>query len=550
MVQAGADAIVVFPISPTGLNNAVKAVCAKGVIIIAYAANIDDPCAYIVTMDEKQVGPVTGQWLVDELHGKGRIVLVTGVAGTSVNSDRTSGAKAIFAKYPDIKIIAEVNGNWSQATARQELAKVVSTHGWDGIDGLWMQVGCYTAADMQCTDSRKGRETIAGESTNGHRLQMLPAGTVKGEGSTSDRLPQHFIRLTALFGCILVENRRRYAPGQQTSSPDPFPFRLPGSARWLCARKVPGRNGRRPAATSFRRIGSHRAGSRRFLGMKRPRSASRRPRTRSPSRNISHPLVEAGADPSRHRREVAYKMPELKSAAIALELAAVTKHYGATIGLDGASFAVRLGSVHALLGENGAGKSTVVKLLSGLLRSDTGEILVRGKPAPIRSPNVAHKLGIQTAFQELSLLPNLSVAKNILLPYEPVSSIRLLRPREARRQAEAIMAKFGIDDIDPGAQVGELDLPVRQKIEIVGAICREPDILLLDEPTSALSASDVEWLFDLVKAATANGTTVLFISHRLQESGRCATPRRSCVTVATSAPSAPKTFLMTRSFVS
>jgi ribose transport system substrate-binding protein len=185
MVQAGADAIVVFPISPTGLNNAVKAACAKGVIVIAYAANIDDPCAYIVTMDEKQVGPVTGQWLVDELHGKGRIVLVTGVAGTSVDSDRTNGAKAIFAKYPDVKIIAEVNGNWSQATARQELAKVVSTHGWDGIDGLWMQVGCYTAADMQLTAGipEQAVKPCAGESTNGHRLQMLPAGTVNGEGS-------------------------------------------------------------------------------------------------------------------------------------------------------------------------------------------------------------------------------------------------------------------------------------------------------------------------------------------------------------------------------
>jgi ribose transport system ATP-binding protein len=210
-------------------------------------------------------------------------------------------------------------------------------------------------------------------------------------------------------------------------------------------------------------------------------------------------------------------MPELKSAAFALELAAVTKHYGATIGLDGASFAVQAGSVHALLGENGAGKSTVVKLLSGLLRSDAGEILIRATSAAIRSPNIAHKFGIQTAFQELSLLPNLSVAKNILLPYEPVSSIKLLRPREARRQAEAIMAKFGIGDVDPGAQIGELDLPVRQKIEIVRAVCREPKILLLDEPTSALSASDVEWLFGLIKGVTENGTTVLFISHRLQE---------------------------------
>jgi ribose transport system substrate-binding protein len=111
MVQAGANAIVVFPISPTGINNAVKAACSKGVIVIAYAADIDEPCAYIVTIDEKQVGPITAQWLVDELHGKGRIVLVTGVAGTSVDADRTNGAKSIFAKYPDIKVIAEVNGN-------------------------------------------------------------------------------------------------------------------------------------------------------------------------------------------------------------------------------------------------------------------------------------------------------------------------------------------------------------------------------------------------------------------------------------------------------
>src|SRR5262245_8855066 len=160
-------------------------------------------------------------------------------------------------------------------------------------------------------------------------------------------------------------------------------------------------------------------------------------------------------------------MVDLKSASTALELAGVTKHYGATIGLDSASFAVRAGSVHALLGENGAGKSTVVKLLSGLLRSDGGEIRVSGELAAVHDPHGSHRLGIQTAFQELSLLPNLSVSKNILLPYEPVSSIGLLRRREAKRQAEEIMVKFGLGDIDPGAQVGELDLPLRQKIEIV-----------------------------------------------------------------------------------
>lgn len=185
MVQAGAKAIVVFPISPTALNKAVKNACDKGVIVIAYAADIDEPCAYIVSINEKEVGPVTGQWLVDELGGKGRIVLVTGVKGTSVDADRTNGAKETFAKYPDIKIIAEVNGNWSHATAKQEVAKVVATHGWDGIDGLWMQTGCGTIAAMQLEAgiAEKDVKPCAGESANMHRIQMLPPGTIEGEGS-------------------------------------------------------------------------------------------------------------------------------------------------------------------------------------------------------------------------------------------------------------------------------------------------------------------------------------------------------------------------------
>ena len=201
----------------------------------------------------------------------------------------------------------------------------------------------------------------------------------------------------------------------------------------------------------------------------------------------------------------------------ALELAGVTKSYGATVGLDGASFHVRAGAIHALLGENGAGKSTVVKLLSGLLRQDAGEIFVEGIAAPIPDPRGAHLLGIQTAFQEISLLPNLSVCQNLLLPYEPISSVGLLRSREARRRADAILVRLGLDSIDVEAEVGSLDLPERQKIEIARAVSREPRLLLLDEPTSALSARDVEWLFDLMRRLSAAGTTILFISHRMPE---------------------------------
>ena len=154
-----------------------------GVIIIAYAADIDEPCAHIVTIDEKQVGLVTGQWLADELHGKGRIVLVTGVAGTSVDADRTNGAKAISQNIPTSRSWRKWMAIGVRRTARQELFKVVSTLGWDGIDGLWMQVGCYTAADMPPTAgvADKDVKPCAGEGTNGDRIQMLP-GQCQGRG--------------------------------------------------------------------------------------------------------------------------------------------------------------------------------------------------------------------------------------------------------------------------------------------------------------------------------------------------------------------------------
>jgi ribose transport system ATP-binding protein len=201
----------------------------------------------------------------------------------------------------------------------------------------------------------------------------------------------------------------------------------------------------------------------------------------------------------------------------ALELVGITKRYGATVGLDGASFRVRPGDVHALLGENGAGKSTVVKLLNGLLRPDAGEIRVGGTATAIHSPREAHRLGIQTAFQEISLLPNLSVSQNLLLPYEPVSAMGRLRSREAARRTQAILLRLGLDGIDAEAEVGDLDLPERQKLEIARAASYEPKILLLDEPTSALSGRDLEWLFALMRRLRKAGTTILFISHRMPE---------------------------------
>lgn len=186
MVQAGADAIVIFPISPTALNAVVKNACDKGVLIFAYDAEITEECAYNIHIDQSEAGRVTAEWLADKLGGKGNIVVLTGVPGTSVDTQRTEAAKAVFAKHPDIKIIAEAPGMWSQAVARTELSKILATHSWDDIDGLWLQVGCFTANAMQLEAGKSASELLpcAGEGSNGGRIQMLPEGTEVEGGAT------------------------------------------------------------------------------------------------------------------------------------------------------------------------------------------------------------------------------------------------------------------------------------------------------------------------------------------------------------------------------
>ena len=197
MVQAGAEAIVVYPISPTALNQVVRAACRKGVMIIAYDAQITEPCAYNVSIDQEEAGRVTAEWLVDKLHGQGRIVAITGVPGTSVDTLRTKAAKEVFAKHPGVKIIAEAPGLWSQAVARTELSKILATHNWDEIDGLWMQVGCFTANSMQLEANRKPGQLkpCAGEGSNGGRIEALPAGTAV-EGANGAYAPMGAPRIS------------------------------------------------------------------------------------------------------------------------------------------------------------------------------------------------------------------------------------------------------------------------------------------------------------------------------------------------------------------
>jgi len=190
MVESGAQAIIVYPISPNALNPVIRNACARHIVVIAYDAQVTEPCAYDVHIDQSQAGQVTAQWLADTLHGKGNIVMVDGVPGTSVDTGRTSAAKAVFAKYPGIHIVAEGVGMWSQAVARTELSKIIATHPWSGIDGLWMQVGCFTATSMESESgiADSALKPCAGEASNGHRIEMLPEGTAV-QGATGTYRP-------------------------------------------------------------------------------------------------------------------------------------------------------------------------------------------------------------------------------------------------------------------------------------------------------------------------------------------------------------------------
>jgi len=204
------------------------------------------------------------------------------------------------------------------------------------------------------------------------------------------------------------------------------------------------------------------------------------------------------------------------TATAALRVEHLSKSFGATTAVDGVSLTVQAGSVHALLGENGAGKSTMVKLLSGLLAPSHGRIEVFGHTVRLRTPRDAHAHGIQTAFQEMTLIADLSVLDNLLLPYAPLGRMRTIQRARARQQLGEQLTGLGLD-IDLDAEVSTLDLTQRQKIEIARAVVRDPRILLLDESTSTLAGKDVHWLGELIARLRAQGTTIVFVSHRMRE---------------------------------
>ena len=194
-----------------------------------------------------------------------------------------------------------------------------------------------------------------------------------------------------------------------------------------------------------------------------------------------------------------------------LETRGLTKIFGSLRACDGIDLAIAPGEVHALLGENGAGKSTLVKMLFGVLEPSGGEILWKGKPVRIGNPGEARATGVGMVFQHFSLFEALTVAENIALALDGKVPIEKIS-EEARR----LSLDYGLP-LDPSAHVADLSVGERQRIEIVRALLQNPQLIILDEPTSVLTPQEADKLFETLAKLKAEGRSVLYISHRLEE---------------------------------
>ena len=258
--------------------------------------------------------------------------------------------------------------------------------------------------------------------------------------------------------------------------------------------------------------GRHRHDLRRQVGRRRVRQDERRRRqVRGPGRRA------AGEDQGRRDRHPGRGHGQLtdQPTPLALELKGVTKRFGALTANDSVDFDLRRGEVHALLGENGAGKSTLMNVLYGLLQPDEGEVHLRGEPVHIGSPREAIGMRIGMVHQHFMLIPVMTVAENVVLASEPRKGVMLDRTAAERRVRE-LSERFGLS-VDPRAYVEDIGVGQQQRVEILRVLHRGADILILDEPTAVLTAQEIEELFAVLRALTAEGVSVIFISHKLRE---------------------------------
>ena len=204
-----------------------------------------------------------------------------------------------------------------------------------------------------------------------------------------------------------------------------------------------------------------------------------------------------------------------------VEMIGISKSYGGARALAEVDFAVRPGEVHALLGENGAGKSTLMKILSAEVTADAGQVLLGGRPTRLARPADAQRAGIAMIHQELDLVPALSIAENIFLGREPRTGLGTIDRRRMRARTAALLRRAGVG-LDPGRTVEQLRTGEQQLVTIAKALSHDARVLIMDEPTSALSSNEVGQLFDVIGELRGEGVGIVYISHRMEEIGQVA----------------------------
>ena len=199
-----------------------------------------------------------------------------------------------------------------------------------------------------------------------------------------------------------------------------------------------------------------------------------------------------------------------------VEAIGISKGFPGVLAVDGVDMALRPGEARALAGQNGSGKSTLIKFVSGVYRPDSGTVMVRGAPVDFRSTSEAVAAGISTIHQEVNLIPLRSVAENLFLAREPKRG-PFIDQRRLVSDSEELLARYGLESVDPNAEVGRLSIAVRQMVAIVRAVSQDARLVIMDEPTSSLESSEVDRLFGIIAHLLAEQRSVLFVSHRLNE---------------------------------
>lgn len=200
-----------------------------------------------------------------------------------------------------------------------------------------------------------------------------------------------------------------------------------------------------------------------------------------------------------------------------LEVVNARKEFPGVVALDNVSLRIRPGTVHALMGENGAGKSTLMKIIAGIYQPDQGEIWLRGEPIKLDNPLAAQEAGISMIHQELLLMDYMTVAENIWIRREPKNAFGLVNHHAMHEMTRALFERLNIRNIDPEASICDLSVANRQMVEIAKAVSFNSDVLIMDEPTSAITENEVEHLFDIIRELRGQGIGIVYITHKMNE---------------------------------